>query len=146
MGETYHQYMPLLSASYELDFWGKNRAADEAAHAIAAASRYDRATIELTIMTEIVGAYFQALQAEMAAGTATSLDVAQQDVIVAGLSAAVPPLRQQLRQTIDELSILVGQAPETFSIPPGTLAHLSEPKVRPGLPSGIAFRAAGAPS
>ena len=163
IGQTYKQYTPLLNASYELDFWGKNRAAHESARATAAASRYDRATIELTIMTEVAGAYFQALQlqdrlniaqenqdnaestlkglqAEMAAGTATSLDVAQQDVTVATLSAAIPPLRQQLRQTIDELAILVGQAPEKFDIPPGTLIHLSEPVVRPGLPSELLAR------
>src|SRR5882757_1577802 len=38
-------FSPLLSASYALDFWGKNRATREAAVAAANASRYDRATI-----------------------------------------------------------------------------------------------------
>jgi len=162
-GSTDNQFTPALVATYELDFWGKNRAAEEAAQATANASRYSRATIELTIMTSVASTYFQALelqdrlniaqenqdnaestlkglQAEMAAGTETSLDVAQQDVIVSTLSAAVPPLKQQLRQTIDALAILTGQLPEKFDIPPGTLIHLTEPKVNPGLPSELLAR------
>ncbi len=162
-GQSFKQYTTSLNASYELDFWGKNRAARESAEAAAAASRYDRATVELTIMTQVASTYFQALQlqdrlniaqenqdnaestlkglqAEMSAGTATSLDVAQQDVTVAALSAAVPPLRQQLRQTLNALSILIGQPPENFNIPPDTLARLTEPVVRPGLPSELLAR------
>ena len=140
-GQTYNQFAPGLAASYELDFWGKNRAAAEAAQATASASRYNRATIELTTMTAVGTEYFLALElqdrlgiaqenldnaestlkglrSEMEAGTETSLDVAQQDVVVATLSAAVPPLRQQLRQTIDALAILTGQAPEKFEYTP----------------------------
>jgi len=163
IGDTYNAFTPTLAASYELDFWGKNRAALEAAKATANASRYDRATIELITMTAVATEYFLALelqdrlsiaqenldnaentlkglQDEMSAGTETSLDVAQQDVVVATLSAAVPPLKQQLRQTIDALAILTGQAPEKFDIPPGTLMHLSEPQVHPGLPSELLAR------
>jgi outer membrane protein TolC len=44
-------WAPGVSASYEIDFWGKNRAALAAAEATAAASRYDRATVALTIET-----------------------------------------------------------------------------------------------
>jgi multidrug efflux system outer membrane protein len=162
-GMTYNEYNPLLTASYELDFWGKNRAAVESAQALANASRYDRATVELTIMTGIASTYFQALevqdrlnvaeenyknaketldglQAELTVGTATALDVAQQDATVASISASIPPLRQQLRQTVDALAILIGQPPEKFDIPPASLAHLSEPVVNPGLPSELLTR------
>src|SRR5271170_4984669 len=155
---TYTDFSPQLAASYELDFWGKNRATRDAAKALAAASRYDRATVELTVMTSVANAYFQALglrdrlkvaqdnltnaqtalnglKSEQDAGTATALDVAQQETTVAVLNAAIPPLKQQLRQTIDALAILIGQEPEAVDITSGTLADLTEPEVRPGLPS-----------
>ena len=41
---TGNDFSPLLNASYELDFWGRNRATLTAATAAARASRYDRAS------------------------------------------------------------------------------------------------------
>ena len=41
-------YSTSLSASYEIDFWGKNRAALRAAEDLAVASRYDREVVALT--------------------------------------------------------------------------------------------------
>ncbi len=160
---TYSQYNPLLSASYQLDFWGKNRAARDAALAAAKASRYDRVTVELTVMSSVATSYFQALQLrdririaeenlvnaerifkglqiEQNVGTVTALDVAQQDTTVATLSAAIPPLKQQLRQTLDALAILTGQNPEDVNLPSGSLADLTEPVVQAGLPSELLAR------
>ncbi|MGB9151798.1 MAG: efflux transporter outer membrane subunit [Alphaproteobacteria bacterium] len=160
---TYSQFNPFVTASYELDFWGKNRSALESANATAAASRYDRATVELTVMTGVASSYFQilalrdrlniaeenlksakstleGLQAEQTVGTSTSLDVAQQAVVVATVSATIPPLQQQLRQTLDALAILTGQTPEAVDISTGTLGDLSEPMVRAGMPSELLAR------
>ena len=160
---TTNEFSALLSASYELDFWGKNRAALDAARLAAAASRYDRVTIELTVMTSVASTFFQAveahdrlsvasdnlasaqstlkgLQLEKTVGVITALDVAQQETTVAVLNAAIPPLQQQLLQSIDALAILVGKPPEEVNITTGTLAELSEPKVIPGLPSELLAR------
>ena len=60
---TTNEFSALLNASYELDFWGKNRAALDAARLAAAASRYDRVTIELTVMTSVASTFFQAVEA-----------------------------------------------------------------------------------
>ena len=73
-------------------------------------------------------------------GVITALDVAQQETTVAVLNAAIPPLQQQLLQSIDALAILVGKPPEEVNITTGTLAELSEPKVIPGLPSELLAR------
>lgn len=160
---TANDFSTLLSASYELDFWGKNRAALDAARLAAAASRYDRVTIELTVMTSVASTYFQAMAAhdrlkvardnlasaqntlkglrlEQSVGTITALDVAQQETTVAVLDAAIPPLEQQLLQSIDALAILVGKPPEELNVTTGTLAELSEPELRPGLPSELLAR------
>jgi multidrug efflux system outer membrane protein len=156
-------FEPGLNASYEIDFWGKNRAAADAALETAFASRYDQVTVELSVVTAVAATYFQALetrdrlrvaednftsaedilkglQLQETVGIATALDVAQQETTVETLNAAIPPLREQLRQTIDALAILLGQTPESLDITGGTLTDLSFPAVVPGLPSELLAR------
>ena len=53
-----------LTASYEIDFWGKNRAALRAAEETAVASRYDREVVGLTTVVAAANAYFQVLAAQ----------------------------------------------------------------------------------
>jgi outer membrane protein, multidrug efflux system len=160
---TGNDFNPLLSASYELDFWGKNRAAFAAATASARASRFDRTTIELGVMASVASTYFQALELrdrlaiaesnlanaakilaglrhQQIAGIATGLDVAQQDTVVATVNATIPPLKEQLRQTIDALAILIGSNPGELDVTHGSLDELGEPAVRPGLPSELLTR------
>jgi outer membrane protein, multidrug efflux system len=152
-----------LTASYELDFWGKNRATRDAARAAATASRYDQQTVALTVVSSVATTYFQALELrdriqvaqqnlansqkildgfrlEMSAGTATGLDVAQQETTVAILNAAIPPLLQQFRQTVHALAVLIGETPESVDVDVGTLTNLSSPAVVEGLPSQLLSR------
>jgi len=49
-------------------------------------------------------------------------------------------LRQQLRQNLDALAILLGSTPELIDVTHGTLDGLSEPPVRAGLPSELLTR------
>src|ERR1035437_6649309 len=53
-----------LTASYEIDFWGKNRALMRAAEEAAVASRYDREVMGLTTVVAAANAYFQVLAAQ----------------------------------------------------------------------------------
>jgi len=152
-----------LNASYELDFWGKNRAAMNSAKASALASRYDHDTVALSVTSAVATTYFQILalhdrlavananfadaqniltilKARLAAGVATALDVAQQETAVATLSATIPPLQTELQKNVDALAILVGQLPEHFDVSPGTLTDVSVPVVTPGLPSELVSR------
>src|SRR5579863_4913160 len=160
---TGNVFNPQLSASYELDFWGKNRATYQNAAYLAKASRFDRTTVELSVLSGVAGSYFQALelrdrlgiahdnltnaskvlhglQLEEKAGIATGLDVAQQETVVATVNATIPPLKQQLRQSIDALAILIGSPPQELDVTRGSLDQLAEPAVRPGLPSELLTR------
>jgi NodT family efflux transporter outer membrane factor (OMF) lipoprotein len=160
---TASQFTAGLSASYELDFWGKNRAAREAAVELAAASRFDQQTVRLSVLASVATTYFQTLEVrdrlhfaqdnlksaegilkglrtEQSIGTATALDVAQQATTVANLSASIPPLLEQLGQAKDALAILTGQNPEALLLGEGTLTALSEPVIAPGLPSQLLVR------
>jgi NodT family efflux transporter outer membrane factor (OMF) lipoprotein len=149
-----------LSASYELDFWGKNRDAAQAAEETAIANRFDRDVVALTTLTSVANAYFQVLAAQdrirtaehniasatrileaikqrFKAGTGTDLDVAQQEAVVANQKAAVPPLRQTLAQNIYALATLVSRPPESVHVTGGSMAKISTPRVTPGLPSDL---------
>jgi NodT family efflux transporter outer membrane factor (OMF) lipoprotein len=160
---TFNSFSPVLSASYELDFWGKNRALKAAARATAIASRYDKETVALTVISSVATSYFQALQfrdrllvagdnlangqkvlkglqLQQIAGIATGLDVAQQETAVALLSAAIPPLQQQFRQSVHALAVLIGKTPESIDVDTGSLTGLKTPPVAEGLPSQLLAR------
>jgi multidrug efflux system outer membrane protein len=160
---TFNTFNPELTASYELDFWGKNRALRQAARATAIASHYDKETVALTVISSVATTYFQSLQfrdrlqvarenlangekilhglqLQKTAGIATGLDVAQQETAVALLSAAIPPLEQQFRQTVNALAVLVGRTPESIDVDTGTLNTLTLPKLVAGLPSQLLAR------
>jgi outer membrane protein, multidrug efflux system len=160
---TFNTFNPELTASYELDFWGKNRALKQAARATAIGSHYDKETVALTVISSVATTYFQALefrdrlqvardnlangekvlhglQLQQTAGIATGLDVAQQETAVALLSAAIPPLEQQFRQSVNALAVLVGKTPESLDVDTGTLNTLTFPRVVAGLPSELLAR------
>ena len=139
-GREVVNYSSSLSASYELDFWGKNRDAAQAAEETAVANRFDRDVVALTTLTTVANAYFQVLAAQdrlrtaqrniasaerildaikdrLTAGTGNDLDVAQQESVLANQRALVPPLRQTLDQNINALATLVSRPPEACASP-----------------------------
>jgi NodT family efflux transporter outer membrane factor (OMF) lipoprotein len=119
--------------------------------------------VALTVISSVATTYFQTLEfrdrlevarqnlangqkilhglrLEQTAGVATGLDVAQQETAVALLDAAIPPLEQQFRQTVDALAVLIGETPESIDVDRGTLNTLSSPQVVEGLPSQLLSR------
>lgn len=159
-GREVVNYSSSLSASYELDFWGKNRDAAQAAEETAVANRFDRDVVALTTLTTVANAYFQVLASQdrlrtaqqniasatrilnaikerLKAGTGTDLDVAQQEAVLANQRALVPPLRQTLDQNINALATLVSRPPEAVRVSGGTLNQIAIPRVTPGLPSEL---------
>ncbi|WP_225704426.1 efflux transporter outer membrane subunit [Bradyrhizobium cenepequi] len=159
-GREVVNYNASLAASYQLDFWGQNRDAAQAAEETAVASRFDREVVALTTLTAVATAYFQVLASQdrirtaqrniasaerilnaikerFEAGTGTDLDVAQQESVVANQRALVPPLRQTLDQNINALATLVSRPPESVRITGGSLNNIAIPRVTPGLPSDL---------
>ena len=153
-------YTTSLSASYEIDFWGKNRAALRAAEQLAVASRFDREVVALTTVVSVANAYFLVLEANdrlriardnLAAatrvynlikqrfdvGTASALDTAQQESLVNTQRAAIPPLEETLRQNMVTLAVLIGRTPESVTVRGGSMSRLRIPPVTPGLPSDL---------
>ena len=153
-------YSTSLSASYEIDFWGKNRALLLAAEETAVAARFEREVVAITTLASVGNTYFLVLAAQdrlriarnnvraatriltllqerLAAGTASALDIAQQETIVNTQRATIPPFEQLKRESMATLALLIGRAPEFVTIKGGSMSRIATPRVTPGLPSEL---------
>ena len=152
-----------LDVSYVVDFWGRNRSISTAAEVDAVTSRFDQRTITLAVVTQVAATWFTALaladrlavaEANLAGfertlaairgrfdvGTASALDVAQQETVVALGRAAIPNFRNQMEQQLLALGILTGRPPEAITLRPVTLTSIHLPIVSAGLPSALLMR------
>ncbi|WGR92293.1 efflux transporter outer membrane subunit [Bradyrhizobium sp. ISRA443] len=160
---TFSQYNVALSASYIVDFWGKNRATLASSEESATAARYNREVVALTTMATVANTYFQLLAAQdqikvtrrnlaaaerilglikqqFAGGTASQLDVSQQEALVATQRAAIPPLEVTVGQNTAVLALLVARAPANFTVRGGSTTQIAVPRVTPGLPSELLYQ------
>ncbi|HEX9702758.1 MAG TPA: efflux transporter outer membrane subunit [Rhodospirillales bacterium] len=152
-----------FDVSYEIDLFGKNRAALTAAEASLLFSRFDRDAVALTVVATTAEAYFRVLQfrerltvarriltitegvlavvdARVQNGAASPLDLAQQRTLVATQRAAIPPLETQLRQAENALAILLGTHLESLGATGGRLLEIRPPAPTAGLPSELLIR------
>lgn len=153
-------YSASLTASYELDFWGKNRDAALAADETATANRFDRDVVALSTLASVANTYFtvlatqdririannnivsaqriyDAIKQRVNAGTTTDLELAQQESTLDNLKASVPTLRQTLAQNTYAIAVLISRPPEYVRIRGGGLGPVALPRVTPGLPSQL---------
>jgi multidrug efflux system outer membrane protein len=160
---TFSQYNLGLTASYMVDFWGKNRATLYAAEENASVARYNREVVTLTTIVTVANTYFQVLaaqdelrvarrnlaaaerilaliQKQFSGGTASQLELSQQEALVAIQRASIPPLQVTLQQNIAALALLVARAPANFNVNGGTTAQIAVPRVTPGMPSELLYQ------
>lgn len=152
-----------LRASYELDLWGSNQAAVEAARARALASRYDQEAVALSLVSEVALAYVRLLglneqidatrrSLELArevealtlvrerAGAASGLQAAQQRSVIAGLEARLADLRRQATARRAALAVLLGEPPGIQVASTEGMMDLELPLPDPGLPADLLRR------
>jgi multidrug efflux system outer membrane protein len=162
-GATFNTFSASLTASYMIDFWGKNRATLYAAEENATVARYNREVVTLTTIVTVANTYFQVLAAQdelrvtrrnleaadriltlikkqFNGGTASQLDVSQQEALAATQRAAIPPLEVTVGQNIAALALLVGRAAPDFTIRGGSARQIVVPRVTPGLPSELLYQ------
>jgi multidrug efflux system outer membrane protein len=149
-----------FGASYQLDFWGRNRALYKSAQETATADRWNRQTVQLTSLASTATTYYTILAAReriafvkqnisdssrilkliqdrLAAGTATALDEAQQAALVANLKASIPPLQVVSDQNVAALAVLLGRAPEHIAVAGKSVLNAPVPVIAPGIPSEV---------
>ena len=153
----------LLSASYEIDFWGKNRATANAGRFLGAAARADRDSIALTTLAGVANGYFELLslrersqiaqsnleaargllnvvQARFQNGLANPVELAAQRSVLATAQLTLPEFKQREEEARTALALLLGRPPEGFRIEGASLDSLTEPEVAPGLPAELITR------
>lgn len=149
-----------FDASWELDFFGGNRKASQAAGADTVASEYARRDVLVSVTAEVARNYIELrgldqrlriTRANIAAqrdtlgltrvradaGLGTQLEVAQQATQLAATEAAEPALEAARIQTVQRLGVLAGQTPEAL------LDELHDAMPLPNLPESVS---AGFPS
>lgn len=151
-----------LSASYEVDLWGRNRALRDSALSSLQASRFDLDATRLIVTSGVAIAWLQAValteRADVAqqslasaeqllnlvtararAGAATALEVAQQRGLAASQRRAVATLRQQAGEARTALAVLLG-VPGTLPVTTTSVDSLRQPSIDAGLPSALLLR------
>ncbi len=149
--------------SWEIDFWGKYRRATEVARANLLASEYSLRTVQIGLISEVVGTYFQLLDFNQRLDIANatlksrekSLDIIQQrydkgiipelDLNQAQIqreiaAAAVPAFERLVSKTENALSILLGKNPEAIKNGKSLNEQQTPPEIPVGIPSDILLR------
>jgi multidrug efflux system outer membrane protein len=154
-----NNFQTSITSSFEIDFWGRLRRASEAARAQALGTRYAKDTVELTLVSQLVGGYLnlRALDAQLALsrdtqvtrrdnaailrtrverGLAHELELQQALGAVAAIEAQIADLARNRAIAENQLGLLSGQL--DLAIAPGDLRALPLPLHPPaGLPSSL---------
>ena len=160
---TVNSFDANLTASYELDFWGGRAAARDSAVQTLRASEFDRATVELTLLSNVADRYAQTLAARQRqqiaelnlanarnvlalvqtrynAGSATALELAQQKSLVASQQRQLPLIQQLAEESQITLAALLGQPVQAVDLGNEAFQTLSWPSIGPGVPSQLLSR------
>ena len=156
---TRSNYNLKLGTTFELDFWGKLRRAQESARAQALASRFAKDTVDLSLKSLVTGDYLllRSLEAQIAlstssmksredslaltkrrleGGVSSALDVHQAEVAYSNLKAQLADLTRQRAIIEHQLAVLTGDL--DLKIVAGDIQSLPIPPVPPvGLPSSL---------
>ena len=152
-------YQALLTASWEIDLWGRIRRLSEAARADLLATDAARNGVILTVVASVSQSYItlRGLDEQLAVaqrtlgtyaesvrlfglqfkyGQTSQMTVAQAQSQYETAAAQIPQIETQIAQTENALSVLVGRNPG--SITRGkSIEQLRAPAVPPSMPSGL---------
>ena len=149
--------------NWEIDFWGKFRRANESARAQLLASDYGKKTVQISLISEVVGAYFILLdfkerlrvseqtlesrdesliiiQKRLDRGVIPEIDLNQAQVQREIAAAAVPINKRLISQTENAISILLGRFPEGIRTDLDLYEQTIPPDIPTGLPSSLLER------
>lgn len=147
-----------LQTMFDLDLWGKNRRAVEAAIANARASEEARRAALLNVEASVASNYIQLRGTEAVlsitqknlesanqlvrltqereqAGLTTQLDVANAKATAAQISSQIPTLIARRDAFVEQIGLLLGETPET--LPQDLVAPAPVPLTPPVVPVGL---------
>lgn len=158
-------YQAGFDASWEIDVFGGQRRALQAATADLQAIEQDQRAVQVSLLAEVARNYLEyrgtqrrlviaqdnlkaqqetvdITQQRFDKGLASELDVAQAKTLLASTKAQVPTLEIALKQSSHRLSVLLGQVPGSLDAELATTAPIPAPppEVPAGLPSDLLLR------
>jgi outer membrane protein, multidrug efflux system len=149
--------------SFEADLWGRLRRASEAARASLLNAEENRKAVVTTLVSDVAADYFNLLQLDyeleisrrtletrrdslrlvqerQAGGVATLLDLRQAEQLVSSAAQTIPTLQQQVEQTENQLSLLLGKSPDRIIRGRKFMEQEMPPEVPAGMPSTLLER------
>ena len=161
--ETADEFFFGPTVSWELDLWGKNRRASRSAYARYLATEYGAQALRLSLIADVCRAYFglEGINARLATnydtlasrersliiaekrfkgGLTSKLEVKQAEVELASSRASIPRAEQGLLVVENQLSILVGEPPQHFTLHSTLEDQYVPEKVTAGLPATLLQR------
>ncbi|HVU34695.1 MAG TPA: efflux transporter outer membrane subunit [Opitutaceae bacterium] len=156
-------YNAPLSATWELDVFGRVRRLSESARADAAASAATFEAVRLAMTADVASTYFtlgaldrelaivretaelrrRALQIEnvrLRHGTAAEVDVARAETELATADADAADLENRRASVRNALAVLIGAPASDFQVTPSPVGRITAPVVPPGLPADLLER------
>jgi multidrug efflux system outer membrane protein len=155
-GGTQNLFIGGLSATWEIDVWGRIRRANEAARAELLATEEGRRGVLLTLVSDTAQAYFELLALDLRlaiardatdsfqrtytlfrrrfeAGIASTLQTSRAEGALASTAGTIPDLERQIAIKENQINVLLGRDPAP--IPRGVL--LEDQQAPPAVPSGL---------
>lgn len=149
--------------SFELDIWGRLRRATEAARANLLGAEENRKAVMTTLVSDVAAAYFslreldyqleisqrtlatrqeslELIKNRQAGGVGTLLDLRQGEQLVYTAAQTIPTLQQQIEQTENQISLLLGKNPGEVLRGQSLTEQEMPPDVPAGLPSDLLER------
>ncbi len=149
--------------SFEVDIWGRLRRSTEAARATLLSAEENRKAVATTLVSDVASAYFNLRQLDyeleisrrtlgtrqesleliknrQGGGVATLLDLRQGEQLVYTASETIPALQQEIGQTENRITLLLGKNPGEVVRGRGLTEQEFPPEVPTGLPSALLER------
>ena len=162
-GVTTNPGSAAVSASWELDIWGKTRRGVESAEASAAEAQENLHSMRASLLRQVATGYLQLLMldeqlritresvdsyrdslnlfnSQFASGMVDGLQVASAKAALAAAEAEVPALEMQIASLENTLSVLAGRTPGHISRSGSLQRFVNNSRVSSGIPADVIAR------
>ncbi|MGA7415692.1 MAG: efflux transporter outer membrane subunit, partial [Bryobacteraceae bacterium] len=162
-GTTQGAFWAALSASWEIDIWGRIRRQSEAANAQYLSTEEGKRAVMLSLVSDVSQAYFELLglqlQLEIAkeatknfgetltlftqrleGGVASKLQTSAAAADEATAAAQIPQIELEIALKENQISVLLGQNPDGIATRTKLLDEIIPPAIPVGLPSALLQR------
>ena len=158
--ESEETYQLGLNVDWRVDLWGEQSSLAESAELQLWRAIFEHDDQARKLVAELVGAYIEylslndrmrvaretevvmsnmlnAMEARLASGDATLIDVEQQRTAVFGVRSDMPEIELRRKQIANRLALLLGGVPEGLTLSDKGLGELLYPRVKPGVPAAL---------